>query len=467
MYDDGSGPALYARRPLHERRRCGGGLHREMGRRELVASRRRDERSRPCPDRARRRRRSGALRGRLLHERRRDARRIESRRWDGSSWSALGSGMAPRRSCMPSRCTTTAVDRRSTRAALRATGRHRPTGSRSGTASSWTALGSGVGGGEWGAGVNSLTVYDDGHGPALYVGGSFTNAGGASANRIAKWDGSSWSALGSGVDFEASITAVLALTVYDDGGGPVLCAGGNFVQVGGFDAKCVAKWDGIELVRARQRDERQGPRPWPCSTMAMVRRSHAGGSFTRAGVRVAYRNAKWDGAGWSVLGSGWDQSSPGARHLRRRQRSGALRGRREVGRREPDRSGRRPARRRRCTGRLRRRQRADALRGRRVPGFIKRWDGSSWSVPGGGVNSKVRALEVFDDGGGPALYAAGQFMSAGGVAASMIAKWNGTSWSALGQRAQQRCLRPDRRRRRRRPGALRRGHLLDRRRRER
>ncbi len=32
----------------------------------------------------------------------------------------------------------------------------------------------------------------------LYAGGDFTTAGGVAVNRIAKWDGSAWSALGSG-----------------------------------------------------------------------------------------------------------------------------------------------------------------------------------------------------------------------------------------------------------------------------
>src|SRR5262245_23643042 len=38
--------------------------------------------------------------------------------------------------------------------------------------------------------VLAVTVFDDGSGPALYVGGYFTTAGGLSANSIAKWDGS-------------------------------------------------------------------------------------------------------------------------------------------------------------------------------------------------------------------------------------------------------------------------------------
>ncbi len=37
--------------------------------------------------------------------------------------------------------------------------------------------------------VNALAIYDDGTGPALHAGGSFTFAGGNSANYIARWNG--------------------------------------------------------------------------------------------------------------------------------------------------------------------------------------------------------------------------------------------------------------------------------------
>src|SRR6185503_14497026 len=63
----------------------------------------------------------------------------------------------------------------------------------------------GVGG--W---VYSLTGFDDGSGPSLYVGGQIGSAGGLLVNRIAAWDGSSWSALGSGTD-----GTVLAQVVFD------------------------------------------------------------------------------------------------------------------------------------------------------------------------------------------------------------------------------------------------------------
>ena len=53
--------------------------------------------------------------------------------------------------------------------------------------------------GQWSVGtiqVNALAV--DGAGN-LYAGGCFTTAGGVAANNVAKWDGSAWSALGSGI----------------------------------------------------------------------------------------------------------------------------------------------------------------------------------------------------------------------------------------------------------------------------
>lgn len=45
-----------------------------------------------------------------------------------------------------------------------------------------------------------------------YVGGDFYNVGGIEACNIARWDGSSWSALGNDVD-----DTVRALATFDDG----------------------------------------------------------------------------------------------------------------------------------------------------------------------------------------------------------------------------------------------------------
>ena len=68
--------------------------------------------------------------------------------------------------------------------------------------------------------VNALAV----SGGTLYAGGSFTTAGGSAANCIAQWDGSSWSALGSGMN---NIVYALAVS------GGTLYAGGWFTTAGG------------------------------------------------------------------------------------------------------------------------------------------------------------------------------------------------------------------------------------------
>jgi trimeric autotransporter adhesin len=70
----------------------------------------------------------------------------------------------------------------------------------------------------------------------LYVGGKFTQAGGNSAVRIAKWDGSSWSALGTGI----GSSFVYALLFFKG----KLVAGGDFTTAGGNTVNRIAQWDG-------------------------------------------------------------------------------------------------------------------------------------------------------------------------------------------------------------------------------
>jgi len=60
------------------------------------------------------------------------------------------------------------------------------------------------------------------------------------ASRIAKWDGQRWHPLGSGADRGG----VARMTVFDDGTGPALYVGGDFKSIGGVEAYGVGRWDG-------------------------------------------------------------------------------------------------------------------------------------------------------------------------------------------------------------------------------
>ena len=386
-------------------------------------------------------------------------------KWDGTSWTELGSGLDFRvfvlavfddgsgggPALYAGGAFTTAV------------GLRRRT-SRNGTGSSWSPLGAPGGGTD--AEVYALTVFDDGSGggQALYVGGEFTVAGAIVANHIARWDGTSWSAP-SGVN-----GTVGDLLVFDDGtgGGPALYAGGSFTTAGGLAANRAAKWDGTSwsalgsgldnhVFALTAFDDGNGGGPG----------LYASGAFTSAGGVPANRIAKWDGAGWSALGSGmdagvfvlteFDDGTGGGPAL---YAGGPSRARAEFLQRITSRSGTGSAGRPSVQAGYSRKsaisRSSTTARGVGLPStsegiFLSvggvgarhaaRWDGSSWSALGdrgmspvsGFVSCYVEALAVFDDrsGGGPALYAGG-FFEAGAAAVKYVAKWEGATWSPLG-----------------------------------
>lgn len=86
-------------------------------------------------------------------------------------------------------------------------------------------------------GVFDDAVYDlEFIGNDLYAGGKFISVDGTNANRLAKWNGTAWSALGAGVD-----NTVKALQ--KDGSGQLYTCG-DFDNAGGNPARGIAKWNG-------------------------------------------------------------------------------------------------------------------------------------------------------------------------------------------------------------------------------
>lgn len=257
----------------------------------------------------------------------------------------------------------------------------------------------------------SSVVFDDGSGPALYVGGHFINATGEQVNGIARWDGSSWSALsgpgGTGTDFY-----VAALAVFDDGTGEALYAGGGFTSAGGVTVNHIAKWDG-SAWSALSGPGGTGTQEWVGALATFDYGTgtalYVGGWFTTAGGVAVNNIAKWDGSAWSALSDGGGTGTS--------YRVNALAVYDEGG------------------GPVLFAAGNFTTAGGAAASNIARWDGINWSsltsASGAGTTGEVYDLVVYDDGLGPALYAGGYFSFAGGVSTNNVARWDGSDWSSL------------------------------------
>jgi hypothetical protein len=310
--------------------------------------------------------------------------------WNGSSWSALGSGMS---GGIRPQVVALAVSG----STLYAGGGFKTAGGIAATniaqwnGSNWSALGSGISGtgSDGGLYVYALTV----SGSTLYVGGDFSNAGGIAANSIAKWNGSSWSAFGSGIygqGYDGNGPYVSALAV----SGSTVYAGGDFSFQGGTAVDSIAKYNGSIWSGLGS-----GMNGYVKALAVSGSTVYAGGNFTTAagGSSQAQYIARWNGTSWSQLGAGSLNTDVNALAV--------LGGTLYAG------------------GNF-----TTAAAGSIAAHYIARWNGSSWSALGSGMNGSVLALAV----SGSTLYAGGNFTTAGGSAANYIAQWNGSSWSPVG-----------------------------------
>lgn len=151
----------------------------------------------------------------------------------------------------------------------------------------WESLGGGIGGSSFNTRVNAITI----RGNDVYVGGTFPTAGDERAANIARFDGTSWQALGKGVN-----NAVYALTVDNFGR---LFAGGDFTTAGGQPAQYIAQWDGSSWSSVGS-----GFSSAVFALDASPNGVYAGGRFRIAGAELTNNIARWDGSSWQTLGSG-------------------------------------------------------------------------------------------------------------------------------------------------------------------
>jgi hypothetical protein len=250
---------------------------------------------------------------------------------------------------------------------------------------SWSALGTGF---NWNhnlgspASVLALAVYNN----ELYAAGQFDSAGSVSINGIAKWDGSNWSLVGLGLPENGYGYYVSSLAVYEG----ELYAAGYFDSIGGIAANGIAKWDGTSWANVSS-----GLR-----TNAVINclatyngNLYAGGSFDSAGVVGANNIAQWNGTSWSALKDGFDAQVVGiAGYGPYLYASGPF-----------------------------------GSSGNVLTPGIAQWNDSIWSPIGNGANGLVDYL--FSYGGN--LMAGGKFTYMDTISASGLASWNGTNWGAV------------------------------------
>lgn len=314
-------------------------------------------------------------------------------RWDGRSWSRLGEGME-------AGAYVYAFAR--FRGELAAAGAFaRAGGDDAGSVALWDgatwrgASGASIG---FGAGGPVRALLADGD--SLYVGGSFSSAGGVGANAVARWDGRSWHALGEGIDSRDEpglLTEVRALARF----GEDLVAGGSFTFAGGAPARHVAAWDGSSWRPLGAGLERPALGLGVAALAVHQNRLIAGGALAGSGGTAFENIASWDGAAWRPLGAGLGGGFVTSVNALAVHQGVLLAG-------------------------------GDFSRTGPTPvGRVARWDGAAWSTfapSAGAFNGEVRAMLT----AGGTLYAAGRFTSIGQTVARRVAEWTGTAWRALG-----------------------------------
>ncbi|MEY4008344.1 MAG: hypothetical protein RLZZ467_1411, partial [Gemmatimonadota bacterium] len=257
---------------------------------------------------------------------------------------------------------------------------------------SWSALGTGMDGFEAVPVVKALAFDATGR---LIVGGQFTTAGGVAVNGLAAWDGTTWSALGE----RSSSARIESIAVTS--GGDILVAGvfsinqnGSYINnLARFSGGAWSALNGFEVVAGNITRLSLDP----AGNLYVFGVFDAINGVTMNGI------AKWNGTTVSPLGSG-APDIPTAMTLA-------------------------PSGRVFIAGYHQEYQPANPLAPTKGQYFVEYWDGSQWEAITSGLSSNVNALLLY----GENLYVGGDFRFAGGVAANHVAKWDGTRWSALGQ----------------------------------
>lgn len=172
---------------------------------------------------------------------------------------------------------------------------------------SWSGVSAQANDGDVGAYVSSVEQGPNGE---LYIMGDFENVGGvANADRVARWNGSQWAGLGSGINGNGALTCVdscdlRGMAIAQNGD---LYISGEFEVFGLSGVQALAKWDGVTWTSIAA-DIDGDIRELVFDNEGSL---YVSGPFDNlGGISTADSIAKWDGTNWSGLGSDGSGDGP-------------------------------------------------------------------------------------------------------------------------------------------------------------
>jgi len=152
--------------------------------------------------------------------------------------------------------------------------------------------------------VTAMVVHDDGMGagPQLYIGGRFNSIDGQTILNVARWNGTTWSAVGTNLG-NTIITAEVDTLVSWNG---QLYMGGTNMRVNGA-LQQVARWDGTTWTGVGQNTT---GRVWKLAPFndGSGEKLYATGTFLNSAAPVTPLNriARFDGTTWAAVDGGAD-----------------------------------------------------------------------------------------------------------------------------------------------------------------
>jgi hypothetical protein len=229
----------------------------------------------------------------------------------------------------------------------------------------------------------------------IFATGSFDLAGGLQVNGIAKWDGTNWNNIGSGLkNRDGSMGVGNGFKIIDN----ELYVFGIFDSISGKACNSFAKFDGIswsEVHNFPVFSSLAGDMNWIYDIAEFNNELYVCGNFDNYPLMTISYITKWDGSNWVNVGNGINGGIIDARKMVVYKNELVVAGR------------------------------FSKIVNPTNPGEnIGKWDGTQWSELGSGTDDIILDMKVRDND----LYICGNFSHAGGIPAYQFAKWDGAKW---------------------------------------